>query len=83
MCQQSMLEVMSSDDEEVEHNVLNLFVDVVEQSSSGTQVESFLEDEELARTALSCHLSMDLLCQEMLDAWLSEDCRKVGNDVLK
>ena len=30
---------------------LNLFLDVVAQSSSGMLVESFLEDEELARTA--------------------------------
>ena len=30
-------------------------------------VDSFLEDEGLARTALSCHLSVNLLCQEMSD----------------
>ena len=46
-------------------------------------VESFLEDEELARTALSCHLSMDVLCQEMQAARQSDDCWKVGNDGLK
>ena len=63
---------VGSDDEEGEHNALNLFLDVVAQSSSGMPVGSFLEDEELARTALSCHLSMDLLCQEMSDAWQSE-----------
>ena len=39
--------------------------------------------EELARRALSCHLSMDLLCLEMSDAWQSEDSWKVGQDVLK
>ena len=53
MCQRSMLEVMSSDDEddvissdheEGEHNVLNVFLDVVAQDSSGTLVGSFLED---------------------------------------
>ena len=32
---------------------------------SGILVERFLEDEEFSRTAPSCHLSMDLLCQEM------------------
>ena len=91
MCQQSMLEVMSSDDEddsfssdeEGEHNVLKLFLEVVEQSRSGMLVESFLGDGELARTALSCHLSMDLLCQEMSDAWWSEDCWTVGIDGLR
>ena len=31
---------------------------------------------------MSRHLSMDLLCQEMSDAWQSEDCWKVENDVL-
>ena len=46
------------------------------------QVGRFPEDAELARTALSCHPARDLLCQEMLAA-CSEDCQKVGNDVLK
>ena len=32
------------------------------------------QDEELARTALSCHLSMGLLCHQMPDTWSSEDC---------
>ena len=64
-----MLEVLSSDDEEDEHNVLNLFLDVVAQSGSGVLVESPLEYERLARTALSCHTSVDLLCHEMLGAW--------------
>ena len=54
----------------------------VEQSSPGMPVESFLRDEELERTALSCRLAMDLLCQVMQAAW-HEHCRKVGNDVLK
>ena len=36
---------------------------------SGMQVERLLEDEEMARTALRCHLSLDLLCMEMSDAW--------------
>ena len=65
MCQQSMQEVLSSDDEEGEHNVLNICLDVV----SGVPVEGSLEYERLARTALSCHTSMDLLCQEMRGAW--------------
>ena len=52
-----MLEVMSTEDEddifspdeEGKHNVLNLFPEVVGQSSPGMQVVSFLEDEEPAR----------------------------------
>ena len=73
-----MLDIISFDDEEGEHNVLNLFLDVVGQSSLGMLVGCFLEDKKLARTALSCHLG-----QEMHAAWWSEDCRKVGDDVLK
>ena len=69
MCELRMLHIISSDDEEGEHNVLNLFLDVVKRSSPGMQVERFLENEELARTALSCHLAVDLLCQEMQAAW--------------
>ena len=80
-----MLEVMSSEDEdglfssdeEGEHNVLRPSLDVVAQSSSGMLVESYLADAELARTALSCRLSMDLQCHGMPDAWQSEDCQKV------
>ena len=52
-----------------EHNAWNLFLVVVEQSRSRMLVDSFVEDEELGRTALSCHLSTDLLCQEMQAAW--------------
>ena len=37
----------------------------VAQNSPGMLVEKFLEDEELARIAPSCHLSMNLFCQEM------------------
>ena len=39
-------------DEEGEHTVLNLFLEVVGQGRSGRLVESLLDDEELARTAL-------------------------------
>ena len=59
-----MLEVMFSNDEDGEQSVGNLFLEVVEQSRSGMLVASF-EDEERARIALSCHLSVDLHCQEM------------------
>ena len=33
----------------------------------------FLEDRELAKVALSCHVALDLLCQEMHEGWLSGD----------
>ena len=77
MCQWSALDMVSSEDEDDiispdekgEHSVLNLFQEVVGQSLSGMLVEGFLEEEELARGALSCHLPLDFLCQEMSDAW--------------
>ena len=71
-----------SSDQEGEHNAWNLCLEVAEQGPSGTRVESFL-DEELARTAVTCLFSMYLLCQEVSDAWQSEDCWKVWYDVLK
>ena len=71
LCSFSMLDVKSSEDEddlfssdeEGGHNVWIIFLEVVRQSFG----EGFFEDEELARTALSCHLSMDLVCQGMSD----------------
>ena len=33
------------------------------------QISPFLEDWELARAALSCHMALDLLCWEMHEAW--------------
>ena len=56
--------VFISFDEEGEHDAWDFFLEVVGQSRSGMLVDSFLEDGELARTALSCHRSMDLLCQQ-------------------
>ena len=35
----------------------------------GPNISLFLEDWELARVALSCHLALDMLCQEMHQAW--------------
>ena len=57
----------SSDEEYVARNVETLSPEVVEH---GGLVHLFLEDWELARVALSCHLASDLLCQEFQEAWL-------------
>ena len=43
------------------------YEEVVGQDWSGWLVH--LEDWELAREAVSCHLVLDLLCQEMQDVW--------------
>ena len=58
--------------EDYEHNVDNLALEVVGQKLSGEVVSLFLEDWELVPVALSWHVAMDLLCQEMRDAcWVS------------
>ena len=51
-----------------EHSVGNLAIEVVGQNWSSEDTCLLLEDWEVGRVALSCHLSMDLLCQEMRDA---------------
>ena len=51
-----------------EHNVDNLATEVVGQNWSNEVISLLLEDREVGRMALSCHLSMDFLCQEMWDA---------------
>ena len=42
--------------------------EVIGQVWSSEVVELFLEDWEHGRVTLSCHMAMDLLCQEMSDA---------------
>ena len=51
-----------------EHNVGNLSLEVVEQGWSGWLINLCLEDWELARVAVSCHLALDFLCQKLQDA---------------
>ena len=48
-----------------QHNVENLALNVMGQDQSGEKMSLFLEDWELARVALSCHIALDMLCQEM------------------
>ena len=68
------MEVMSSgtssDGEIEEHNVGNLSLEVVGQGWSGMLIDGIREDWELARVGVSSHVALDLLCQEMQDAWL-------------
>ena len=51
-----------------EHNNQCRAIEVVGQDWSSEVVALFLEDWELGRVALSCHMTVDLLCQEMRDA---------------
>ena len=55
-------------EEQEEHNVGNLSLEVVGQGWSSWLINLFLEDWELARIAVSCHLALDF-CQEMHHVW--------------
>ena len=62
--------------EEYEQNVESLALEVIGQNWRGEMVSLFLEDWEVGRVALSCHMAMDLLCLEMRDAfWVSSKSR--------
>ena len=50
-----------------EHNVESLALNAMGQ-------DQLLEDWELARVALSCHMALDLLCQEMHETWELRCC---------
>ena len=54
--------------EEYEHDDECQAIDVSGQDGQARWVAHFLEDWELGRVALSCHMAMDFLCQEMSDA---------------
>ena len=51
-----------------EHNSECGALEVIGQDWSGEVVSLFIEDWELGRVALSCHMALDLLCQDMRDA---------------
>ena len=61
--------VTSGDDEEYGHNHECRAVEVMGQDWSSEVAALFLEDWELGRVALSCHMAMDLLCQ----GWMSSE----------
>ena len=62
--------------EHYEHNVDNLDLEVVGQNWSSEVVSLFLEDCAVGRVALSSHMAMDLLCQEMRDVcWVTSKSR--------
>ena len=69
-----------SEDEDVsssgsrEGNVCNEALHVIGLYGPGGKVSLFLKDWELARVALSCHMALDMLCQEMHAACQGEGC---------
>ena len=48
-------------------NVSNEAVRVIGLHGSGDKLSLFLQDWELAKVALSCHVALDILCQEMYE----------------
>ena len=55
-------------------SVTSLGYEVYEHNNGLSKLALLLEDWELGRVALCCHMAMDLLCQEMRDAcWDSSE----------
>ena len=50
-------------------NMCNDALHVIGLHGSSDKISLFLQDLELAKLALSCHMALDMLCQEMNEAW--------------
>ena len=48
-------------------NVNNEVLHVIGLYGSGDKISFFLQDWEMAKVALSCHMALDILCQEMYE----------------
>ena len=55
----------TSSSEQCERNSESLALNVVGQDQSGGKISLFLDDWELAKVASSCHVVLDLSCQEL------------------
>ena len=53
----------------VKGNVCNDALHVVGLQGPGDKISVSLQDWESAKVALSCHMVLDVLCQEMHEAW--------------
>ena len=51
------------------HNVKSLGLHVIGLNWSGEKISLFLEDWELGRVALSCHIALETLCQARHEGW--------------
>ena len=49
-----------------EHNVWNPMLSTLCHSEIGIMIETFLEEANMGRIALSCHFSLDVLCEQTL-----------------
>ena len=52
-----------------EDNVCNDPLHVIGLYGPGDKISLFLQDWELAKVALRCHMAQDMLCQEMHETW--------------
>ena len=52
-----------------EGTVCNDALHVTRLQGSGDKISLFLQDWELTKVALSCHMALEMLCQEMSEAW--------------
>ena len=50
-------------------NKCNGALHVIGMYGPGDKVSLFLKDWELARVTFSCHIALDMLCQELHEAW--------------
>ena len=50
-------------------DVSNDALHVIGLYGPGDKISLFLKDWELAKVALSCHMALDMLCQEMQEVW--------------
>ena len=65
-------------DNSCENNVGNGALSVIGLHGSGDAITHFLQDWEVAKVALSCHVALDSLCQELYsgkETWLVRACR--------
>ena len=64
-------ECEASEDEQAdsssENNVGNGTLFVIGRHGSGDAIALFLQDWEVAKVALGCHIALDLLCQELYE----------------
>ena len=52
-----------------EGNVCNDALHVIGLRGPGGSISLFVKDWELAKVALRCHMALDMLCQEIHEAW--------------
>ena len=64
MCELHEEHLSASDDDEEDHNIWDVFLNLV-SFDFRARIQSNLADEELGRVGLSCHYAMDCLCAEL------------------